>query len=162
MLPTKGVYLPISKLQSILAVANLLAHNNKSQICYCCQISIQNANNCSFSETFILLTMVRIGTWRTWRQGAPPGHRSRDSAVLVGLRCGETHGSDALGQTGELQRGDADESNVCVQRVICRRTGQVIEWGNIMYICYSQGLLYHRTCKSDFLCRWPSLNFYLK
>ena len=32
------VYLPISKLHSILAVANLLAHNNISQICYCGQI----------------------------------------------------------------------------------------------------------------------------
>ena len=37
----KGAYLPISKLHSILAVANLLAHNNKSQICYCGQISLQ-------------------------------------------------------------------------------------------------------------------------
>ena len=37
----KGVYLPISKLHSILAVANLLAHNNKSQICYCGQISLE-------------------------------------------------------------------------------------------------------------------------
>ena len=35
----KGVYLPISKLHSILAVVNLLAHNNKSEICYCGQIS---------------------------------------------------------------------------------------------------------------------------
>ena len=49
----KGVYLPISKLRSILAVANLLAHNNKSQICYCGQISLQSAAvNCSFSDTF--------------------------------------------------------------------------------------------------------------
>ena len=49
----KGVYLPISKLHSILAVANLLAHNNKSQICYCGQISLQSAAvNCSFSDTF--------------------------------------------------------------------------------------------------------------
>ena len=24
------------------------------------------------------------------------------------------------------------------------------------------GLLYHRTCKPDFLCSWPSLNSYLK
>ena len=49
----KGVYLPISKLDSILAVANLLAHNNKSQICYCGQISLQSAAvNCSFSDTF--------------------------------------------------------------------------------------------------------------
>ena len=63
MLPPKGVYLPISKLHSILAVANLLDHNNKSQICYCGQISLQSAAvNCSFSDnltplgvTFILL-----------------------------------------------------------------------------------------------------------
>ena len=39
----KGVYLPISKLHSILAVANLLDHNNKSHICYCGQISLQSA-----------------------------------------------------------------------------------------------------------------------
>ena len=37
----KDVYLPISKLHSILAVAKLLAHNNISQICYCGQISLQ-------------------------------------------------------------------------------------------------------------------------
>ena len=43
----KGV--SISKLHSILAVANLLAHNNKSQICYCGQISLQSAAvNCNF------------------------------------------------------------------------------------------------------------------
>ena len=47
----KGVNLPISKLHSILAVANLLAHNNKSQICYCGQISLQSAAvNCIFSD----------------------------------------------------------------------------------------------------------------
>ena len=64
----KGDYLPISKLHSILAVANLLAHNNKSQICYCGQISLQSAAvNCSFPDTltslgvaFILLAMVHI------------------------------------------------------------------------------------------------------
>ena len=45
----KGVYLSISKLHSILAVANLFAHNNISQICYCGQISLQSAAvNCSF------------------------------------------------------------------------------------------------------------------
>ena len=49
----RGVCLPISKLHSILAVANLLAHNNKSQICYCGQITLQSAAvNCSFSNTF--------------------------------------------------------------------------------------------------------------
>ena len=41
---------------SILAVSNLLAHNNKSQICYSGQISLQSAAvNCSFfwqSDTF--------------------------------------------------------------------------------------------------------------
>ena len=62
----KGVYLPISK-ATLLAVANLLAHNNKSQICYCGQISLQSAAvNCSFSDNltsvgvpFILLAIVR-------------------------------------------------------------------------------------------------------
>ena len=45
----KGVYLPVSKLHSILAVSNLLAHNNISRICYCRQISLQRAAvNCSF------------------------------------------------------------------------------------------------------------------
>ena len=67
MLPPKGTFLPISKLHSILAVANLLAHNNKSQIGYCGQISLQSAAvNCRFSDnltllgvTFILLAMVQ-------------------------------------------------------------------------------------------------------
>ena len=62
----KDDYLPISKLHSIIAVANLLAHNNKSQIRYCGQISLQNAAvNCTFSDnlaplgvTLILLAMV--------------------------------------------------------------------------------------------------------
>ena len=66
MVPPKGVCLPISKLHSILAVANLLAHNNISQICYCGQISLQSAAvNCSFSAnltplrvSFIMLAMV--------------------------------------------------------------------------------------------------------
>ena len=35
------------------SVANLLAHNNISQICNCGQISFQSAAvNCSFSDTF--------------------------------------------------------------------------------------------------------------
>ena len=51
MLPPKGVHWPISKLHSILAVANLLAHNNISQIYYWDQISLQSAAvNCSFSD----------------------------------------------------------------------------------------------------------------
>ena len=50
----KGVYLSISKLHLILAAANLLAHNNKSQICYCGQILLQSAViNCSFCDTFV-------------------------------------------------------------------------------------------------------------
>ena len=37
---------------SISDEANLFAHNNKSQICYCDQILLQSAAvNCSFSET---------------------------------------------------------------------------------------------------------------
>ena len=53
---SKGAYLPISKLHSILAVVNLLAHNNKSQICYCSQISLQSAaDNCGFSDNLASL-----------------------------------------------------------------------------------------------------------
>ena len=67
MLPPKDVYLIISKLHSILAVANFLAHINIIQICYGGQISLQSAAvNCSFSDnqtplgvTFILLAMDR-------------------------------------------------------------------------------------------------------
>ena len=53
----------ISKLHSILAVANLLAHNNKSQICYCGQISLQSAAvNCSFSDNLrgVIFTLLAI------------------------------------------------------------------------------------------------------
>ena len=75
MLPPK--VLPISKLHSILAVANLLAHNNKSQICYCGQISLQSASvNYSFYDNltplgvpFILLAMaptyVDVSIWKS-------------------------------------------------------------------------------------------------
>ena len=39
---------------TILAVANLLAHNNISEICYCGQISLQSAAvNYSFSDNLI-------------------------------------------------------------------------------------------------------------
>ena len=31
-----------------------------------------------------------------------------------------------------------------------------------VFIAMYQGLLYHRTCKPNFLCSWPSLNSYLK
>ena len=41
---------------NFIAVANLLAHNNISQICYCGQISLQSAAvNCSFSDNLTLL-----------------------------------------------------------------------------------------------------------
>ena len=65
MVPPKGVYLPISKLHSILTIKNLLAHNNISQISYCGQISIQSAavNWCfsvtTLGVTFLLLAMLR-------------------------------------------------------------------------------------------------------
>ena len=66
MIPPKGVYLPISKLHSISAVANLFAHNNVSEISYCGQISLQSAAvSCSFSDnltplgvTFFLLILI--------------------------------------------------------------------------------------------------------
>ena len=51
----KGIHLPISKLHSILAAANLLSHNNKNQICYCSEISLKHAAvNCCFSKNLSL------------------------------------------------------------------------------------------------------------
>ena len=35
-------------------------------------------------------------------------------------------------------------------------------WKTTVYFCLCQGLLYHRTCKPDFLCSWPSLKSYLE
>ena len=61
VLPPKGVNRPISKLLSISAVANLLAHNDISQICYCGQISLQSAAvNWSFSDDLISLGVTSI------------------------------------------------------------------------------------------------------
>ena len=60
----KGVYLFISKLHSILTVANLLPHNNISQICYCGKISLQSdAVNCSFSDNLAPLG-YHLFCWR--------------------------------------------------------------------------------------------------
>ena len=84
---SKDIYLPISKLHSILSVANLLAHNNISQICYCGQISLQSAAvNCSFSDnqtplgvTFILLAMVQ-GLSYIYK-------RDRNSSLIFIAKC---------------------------------------------------------------------------
>ena len=67
MVPPKVFTCPFRS-YTISAVANLLAHNNISQICYCGQISLQSAAvDCSFSDnltplgvTFILLATVLI------------------------------------------------------------------------------------------------------
>ena len=40
------------------------------------------------------------------------------------------------------------------------RSTQLLKYHSIITLL--QGLLYHRTCKRDFLCSWPSLNSYLK
>ena len=76
--PAKWCYpqrclLAISKLHSILDVANLLAHNNIRQICYWNQNSLQSAAlNSSFSDnltplgvTFFLVAMVKLNTYKT-------------------------------------------------------------------------------------------------
>ena len=52
MLPPKVFTCPFRRyIRSYICVADLFAHNNISQICYCGQISLQNAAvNCSFSN----------------------------------------------------------------------------------------------------------------
>ena len=42
------------------------------------------------------------------------------------------------------------------------RQSEVLVPGDRRLVSGRQGLLYHRTCKRDFLCSWPSLNSYLK
>ena len=55
-----GFYLPISKLNSILAVTNLL-ENKISQNYYSCKISLQSAAvNCSFCDNLTLLEVATI------------------------------------------------------------------------------------------------------
>ena len=65
----EGVYLTISKLHSILAVANLLAHNNL-QLCFYGQenslgknrVYLRNGQVSTFGVPFILLVMVQWNT----------------------------------------------------------------------------------------------------
>ena len=56
MVPPKGAYWPILKLHSILAVANLLAHNNKKSFVTAVKFHYRVLQllpvNSSFSETF--------------------------------------------------------------------------------------------------------------
>ena len=52
MVPQRCLLAHFEAIDSILAVANLLAHNNKSQICYCGQISLQSAAVSSQYDTF--------------------------------------------------------------------------------------------------------------
>ena len=64
--PQRSLFAHFKAMHSILVIANLLAHNNISQICYCGQISLQCAAvNFSFSDNltpvgvpFNLLAMV--------------------------------------------------------------------------------------------------------
>ena len=56
MVPPKGVYFPISKIYSILPVANLLAHNNINQIRYWVP----------FFYRVLQLTAVFLLIWHLW------------------------------------------------------------------------------------------------
>ena len=56
----KGVYLPILKLNSILAVANLPTHRNISKISYCGQISIHSAAVTCLNLTFMGITFILL------------------------------------------------------------------------------------------------------
>ena len=70
MVPPKGVYyLPISKLHSILAVANLLAPN-KITICYYAQINSLELKSSVASKTFGgTIYFAADGTFpRFWKQ----------------------------------------------------------------------------------------------
>ena len=61
-----------------------------------------------------------------------------------------------------LQRGLGNENKFKKLYKNRRKTANTDK--NILnnYFCAYQGLLYHRMCKPDFQCSWPSLNSYLK
>ena len=62
---SKGVYLFILKLNSILVEANLLAHNNI--ICFCGQISVQSvAVNFNFSNNLRPLGIIHFASDGTY------------------------------------------------------------------------------------------------
>ena len=57
----------------------------------------------------------------------------------------------------------------CIPDVVLKNEGSVVQTCRNINVhvvntdkCRDQGLLYHRTCKRNFLCSWPSLNSYLK
>ena len=57
----KGVYLPNSKLNSILAVSNILAHNNRSKFATAkIECSFEMGKSIPLGVTFILLVLVLI------------------------------------------------------------------------------------------------------
>ena len=55
------------------------------------------------------------------------------------------------------------KENVAVNAKDAATTGALVHLREkIFKLGIIQGLLYHRTCKPDFLFSWPSLNSYLK
>ena len=64
--------------------------------------------------------------------------------------------------------GPAPEHLNAVFRGLQQNFGQIWRPNVLSPTCYNcrsvivSQLLYHRTCKPDFLCSWPSLNSYLK
>ena len=56
----KGVYLHISKLHSILAVANLLAHNSEVKFVTAVKFYSSVAANCSFSDNLTPLGNIYL------------------------------------------------------------------------------------------------------
>ena len=67
------------------------------------------------------------------------GYDKFDNHTLEALDCSQTTPSHLEGMTASY----------------CRKITQYSK-------CQQQGLLYHRTCKPDFMCSWPSLNSYLE
>ena len=122
----KGVYLPISKLHLILAVPNLLAHNNIGQICYCGQILLQSAAvNCSF-----------LTIWHLWQYSNIyfAGDSTSDNYFEVG---------------GSYLGCEVDPGVFHGQEVICSVFGSVARFGGTDHIVVLRnelgGHLKHRT-----------------
>ena len=110
-----------------------------------------------------------------YAQLAPPCLQSRQQRVTVCNQWGGGGGKECKGgcyfrniapppPTTYLKNYFRRYDYKILKHTLATCQSNTLQWPKRMttFIWVGQGLLYHRTCKRDFLCSWPSLNSYLK
>ena len=101
----------------------------------------------------------RGGTW-TWRWSSFRGPAGPHAECPAGRRCsGRGAGGSSTWVVSAVPPGPR---NAPVRTHFGARCRSAMVKNKGAYLQLNQGLLYHRTCKRDFLYSWPSLNSYLK